>query len=139
VLTIGATSSHPAGSGPRAALPAAVRREEILAKLAEHGFVRVRELGSEFGVSAVTARADLGADHDVVSRFFAPGSGIDEDPVTGSAHCAIGPYWADRLGRPSLVARQAPARGGTIPVEVRGDRVELAGDAVTVLRAELLV
>ncbi|RUL89676.1 PhzF family phenazine biosynthesis protein [Tautonia sociabilis] len=74
---------------------------------------------------------------DFVSRFFAPAAGVDEDPVTGSAHCALGPFWADRLGRSELVGEQVSARGGTVRVRVAGDRVELAGSAVTVLRGEL--
>ena len=74
---------------------------------------------------------------DVVSRFFAPGSGVPEDPVTGSAHCAIGPYWAAALGTDRLVCHQASGRGGTVGVHVRGDRVGLEGGAVTVYRAEL--
>jgi predicted PhzF superfamily epimerase YddE/YHI9 len=86
----------------------------------------------------VTARADPGRPYDFVSRFFAPGAGIAEDPVTGSAHCALAPYWAGRLGRSSLTGYQASARGGTVGVVVRGDRVELSGRAVTVLRGELL-
>lgn len=74
---------------------------------------------------------------DFVSRFFAPALGIDEDPVTGSAHCALAPFWAARLGRPALRGYQASARGGVVEVEVRGDRVGLAGRAVTVLAGEL--
>ncbi|MEZ4336278.1 MAG: PhzF family phenazine biosynthesis protein [Sandaracinaceae bacterium] len=74
---------------------------------------------------------------DFVSRFFAPGSGIDEDPVTGSAHCALGPYWASVLGRTTLRARQLSRRGGTLEVEVVDDRVRLRGRAFTVLRGEL--
>jgi PhzF family phenazine biosynthesis protein len=74
---------------------------------------------------------------DFVSRFFAPGAGIDEDPVTGSAHCTLAPYWADRLGRPNLVGYQASARGGTVGVELRGDRVKLLGHAVTVVRGSI--
>ena len=87
----------------------------------------------------VSAPADPGRQPgvDVVSRFFAPGSGVPEDPVTGSAHCAIGPYWADRLGRGALSCYQASARGGHVGVTVRGDRVDLTGHAVTVTRAEL--
>lgn len=76
--------------------------------------------------------------HDFVSRFFAPGSGVDEDPVTGSAHCALGPYWAERLGKTRFRAYQASARGGVLRVEVVGERVKLGGRAVTVLRGELL-
>jgi predicted PhzF superfamily epimerase YddE/YHI9 len=74
---------------------------------------------------------------DFVSRFFAPAAGVDEDPVTGSAHCALGPFWRDRLGRDELLARQVSRRGGTVRVHVRGDRVELGGQAVTVFRGEL--
>ncbi|MEX2609319.1 MAG: PhzF family phenazine biosynthesis protein [Gemmatimonadota bacterium] len=84
----------------------------------------------------VTAR-DEGA-HDFVSRFFAPAAGVDEDPVTGSAHCALGPYWAERLGRDQLTGYQVSARGGEVRVTVEGDRVRLGGRAVTVMRGELL-
>ena len=76
--------------------------------------------------------------HDFVSRFFAPRAGVDEDPVTGSAHCALGPFWKERLGRDELLAYQASARGGEIRVRVAGERVKLGGRAVTVLRGELL-
>jgi len=86
----------------------------------------------------VTARADE-AGHDVVSRFFAPAVGVPEDPVTGSAHCALGPYWARRLGRERLRAYQASARGGLVEVTVRGDRVGLAGRAVTIWEGRLRV
>jgi predicted PhzF superfamily epimerase YddE/YHI9 len=85
-------------------------------------------------VTAVSQSADL----DFVSRFFAPGSGIDEDPVTGSAHCALGPYWSERLGKSEFTAYQASARGGVVRVRVAGDRVILGGQAVTVLRGELV-
>jgi len=84
----------------------------------------------------VTARAST-AGFDFMSRFFAPGSGIDEDPVTGSAHCALGPYWAGKLGKSELLAYQASARGGIVRVRIAGDRVILGGQAVTILRAEL--
>ena len=83
----------------------------------------------------VTSRA---ADYDFVSRFFAPASGIDEDPVTGSAHCCLGPFWRSRLGKTEFVAYQASARGGVVRVRLEGDRVLLGGQAVTVLRGELL-
>ena len=87
----------------------------------------------------VTARADTDRQRgaQVVSRFFAPGSGVPEDPVTGSAHCAIGPYWADRLGTDSVACAQLSRRGGRVDVRVLGDRVELTGSAVTVYRATL--
>ena len=86
----------------------------------------------------VTARADEGDPADFVSRFFAPAVGIDEDPVTGSAHCCLAPYWAARLGRSRLVGAQLSARGGEVGVEIVGERVHLRGDAVTVYRGELL-
>lgn len=84
----------------------------------------------------VTARA---AEFDFVSRFFAPRAGVDEDPVTGSAHCALAPYWAAKLGKHAMTGFQASRRGGVVSVRLAGDRVTLAGQAVTVLRAELLV
>lgn len=85
----------------------------------------------------VTSRAD-DAKYDFVSRFFAPGAGVDEDPVTGSAHCCLGPFWAERLGKDELLGYQASARGGEVRVRVAGGRVLLGGQAVTVLRGELL-
>jgi len=86
----------------------------------------------------VTARSS-GGEFDFVSRFFAPGSGIDEDPVTGSAHVALGPYWSGRLGKSEFVAFQASPRGGVVRVKLEGDRVLLGGQAVTVMTADLLV
>lgn len=73
------------------------------------------------------------SEFDFVSRFFAPGAGIDEDPVTGSAHCCLGPYWMERLGKKEFTAYQASARGGIVKVEVKNNRVLLKGQAVTVL------
>jgi PhzF family phenazine biosynthesis protein len=86
---------------------------------------------------AVTAPGDTPG-VDFVSRFFAPGAGIAEDPVTGSAHCMLGPYWAARLGRTDLLAHQISDRGGVLRVHVGPDRVRLGGQAVTVLRGELV-
>jgi PhzF family phenazine biosynthesis protein len=86
----------------------------------------------------VTARAGAETEgYDFVSRYFAPAYGIDEDPVTGSAHAALGPYWEERLGRKGLVGFQCSARGGTVHVRGEGDRVILGGEAVTVLVGEL--
>jgi PhzF family phenazine biosynthesis protein len=76
--------------------------------------------------------------YDFVSRFFAPGLGIPEDPVTGSAHCGLAPYWGRRLGKDKMVGYQVSPRGGTVLVRVDGDRVHLGGQAVTVLRGEIL-
>lgn len=86
----------------------------------------------------VTARAS-GRDYDFVSRFFAPGSGIDEDPVTGSSHCTLTPFWAERLGRNELTAYQASPRGGFLRLRLDGERVRLGGRAVTILRGDLVV
>jgi PhzF family phenazine biosynthesis protein len=74
---------------------------------------------------------------DFVSRFFAPQSGVPEDPVTGSAHCSLGPWWQERLGKADLLAYQASPRGGIVRVGVRGDRVRLGGQAVTTLRGTI--
>ncbi len=84
----------------------------------------------------VTSRA-ASSGYDFVSRFFAPGSGIDEDPVTGSAHCCLGPFWSQRLGKDELIAYQASRRGGTVRVRVSGERVYLSGQAITILGGEL--
>jgi len=105
----------------------------------------VRGLAPDFGALArltergvmVTSPSDVpGA--DFISRFFAPAVGVPEDPVTGSAHCCLAPWWAARLGRERLVGYQASARGGVVRVELRGDRVIIGGQAVTVLRGELV-
>ncbi len=72
-----------------------------------------------------------------MSRFFAPRVGVDEDPVTGSAHCVLAPYWAAKLGRARLVGFQASRRGGVVRVQAAGERVLLSGQAVTVLRGTL--
>jgi len=85
----------------------------------------------------VTSRSD-DAQYDFLSRFFAPAVGIDEDPVTGSAHCCLGPSWANELGMSTLTGFQASKRGGTVAVSVRRERVLLGGHAVTVLRGELI-
>jgi PhzF family phenazine biosynthesis protein len=97
-------------------------------------FAAVRALPAD-GV-IVTAPATM-AEADFVSRFFAPAIGIDEDPVTGSAHCCLAPFWSERLGRSPLVGYQASARGGSMTVQPDGDRVRLTGRAVTVLRGEI--
>jgi PhzF family phenazine biosynthesis protein len=85
----------------------------------------------------VTAASDS-PEFDFVSRFFAPAAGVPEDPVTGSAHCTLAPYWASRLGRTRMTGRQESRRGGTVGVELLGDRVVLSGSAVTVWTGEIL-
>lgn len=84
----------------------------------------------------ITAQGD--SKYDFVSRYFACFAGIDEDPVTGSAHCLLAPYWAAKLGKTEMSAYQASARGGEVSVRLNGDRVILGGSAVTVLRGSLL-
>ncbi len=86
----------------------------------------------------VTAAAKAGLEYDFVSRFFCPSVGINEDPVTGSAHCVLSPFWSKRLGRAQLTGYQASARGGIVRVRFDGDRVRLSGQAVILLRGELL-
>jgi predicted PhzF superfamily epimerase YddE/YHI9 len=85
----------------------------------------------------VTARSD-DPRFDFVSRFFAPAAGIDEDPVTGAAHCCLGPYWSQQLGKTNLIGFQASARGGIVYVRVDGNRIILGGQAVLVLQGELV-
>jgi PhzF family phenazine biosynthesis protein len=79
-----------------------------------------------------------GSGYDFVSRYFAPGVGINEDPVTGYAHCCLAPYWQERLQKTEFLAYQASARGGVVKVRCAGDRVILSGQAVTIMRGELL-
>ena len=95
----------------------------------------LRELG---GRGVIVTAQDGSGEYDFVSRFFAPAAGIDEDPVTGSAHCCLGPYWATKLDKNEFVAYQASPRGGVLQVHVAGDRVLLRGQAVTVLRGTLV-
>lgn len=108
---------------------------ETAVRALQPDFAALRTLGVR-GV-IVTSRADT-AGFDFVSRFFAPGSGIDEDPVTGSAHCCLGPFWAARLQQSEFTAYQASPRGGVVRLRLQGDRVLLQGQAVTVLSGKLM-
>jgi len=116
---------------------------DVLVELASEAEVRALkpDLARIAAVDArgviVTARGENG--HDFVSRFFAPRAGVNEDPVTGSAHCVLAPYWAAKLGRAELTGFQASRRGGIVRVRHDGDRVHLGGRAVTTLRGELTV
>jgi PhzF family phenazine biosynthesis protein len=118
-------------------------RMDFMAELATEAEVRAlrpqMQLFEKLGENGVivTARAS-GPPYDFVSRYFAPGFGIPEDPVTGAAHCCLGPYWAPRLGKTEMLACQCSARGGVVRVRVAGARVALGGQAVTVIRGELL-
>jgi len=109
---------------------------EAAVRSAAPDFARLRTVPSR-GV-ILTAQGAAGGPYDFVSRFFAPRLGIDEDPVTGSAHCTLAPYWVEKLAREELLGYQASARGGVVRVRLAGDRVKLAGQAVTVLRGQLV-
>jgi len=105
----------------------------------------VRQLSPDFALlrevearGIIVCAASDSPDYDFVSRFFGPAVGVDEDPVTGSAHCCLGPYWGERLGKGRLTGFQASARGGVVGIELREARILLSGQAVTVLRGELL-
>jgi PhzF family phenazine biosynthesis protein len=141
-----AVESVPAGLAEALGVPIrwlGANREDLLVLVDDAA--TVRGLAPDIGQVArlpvrgliVTAAADPGADHDFVSRFFAPAVGVPEDPVTGSAHCCLGPFWAERLGKEEVVGYQASARGGTVRVRPAGERVVLAGQAVTVMVGEL--
>jgi PhzF family phenazine biosynthesis protein len=110
-----------------------VESEDIVRKMAPD-FVHLAEI--ELRGVIVTAKSAV-PEYDFVSRFFAPCAGINEDPVTGSAHCCLGPYWRDQLGKSEFTAFQASARGGVVHVQIADDRVLLGGQAVTVLRGDL--
>ncbi len=104
----------------------------------------VRNLHPDFNnLRRVTARGIMvtsrAQEYDFVSRFFAPAVGIDEDPVTGSAHCCLAPFWSKLLGKNSMTALQASARSGVLSVIVDNDRVRLLGQAVTIFKADLVV
>jgi len=104
-------------------------------RAARPNFVLLRGIPAD-GVIITSAASSPG--YDFVSRYFAPNHGIDEDAVTGSSHCCLAPYWAERLGRNQLVGYQASKRGGMVQVQMNGNRVQLGGQAVTVMRGELI-
>jgi len=150
LLTLDFPSRPPLPSGVPAALvcglgakPAEVlKARDYLAVFSDES--EVRALKPDFGVLKtldclgiiVTA---AGKDCDFVSRFFAPGAGVDEDPVTGSAHCTLIPFWAQRLGKTKLFARQVSQRGGELFCELAGERVRIGGRAVHYLRGEIQI
>jgi len=114
-------------------------RMDYLLELEDEGAVRelkpdFRRLSATETRGIIVTAASRSTGYDFVSRFFAPAFGIDEDPVTGSAHCCLAPYWGGKLKKSELVGYQASARGGTVKVIARGDRVGLVGAAVTVFR-----
>ena len=111
-----------------------VDSEETVARLAPD-FGRLAKFPTR-GVIVTAPSATAPA--DFVSRFFAPAYGINEDPVTGSAHCCLAPFWSGRLGKETLLARQISRRGGVLKLRVAGDRVHLSGQAITVIQGDLL-
>jgi predicted PhzF superfamily epimerase YddE/YHI9 len=133
-LGIAPVAVHSARKGPGGTDYLVEVADETAVANARPAFAGLKALD---GGIIVTARASTPG-WDVVSRYFAPAFGVDEDPVTGSAHCALAPYWASRLGRETLTARQVSKRGGTLVVTLAGNRVLLTGHAVTVLAGELL-
>lgn len=109
--------------------------DETALRLLQPDFTALKQVKTRgVMVTALSSKPE----YDFVSRFFGPAAGINEDPVTGSAHCTLAPFWAERLGKTRLQAFQASARGGELLVELQADRVLIAGDALTVLRGELL-
>jgi PhzF family phenazine biosynthesis protein len=108
---------------------------EDMVRTVQPNIARLKEIPAR-GV-IVTSRS-ASAEYDFVSRFFAPRVGVNEDPVTGSAHCCLVPYWSEKLGKASMKAYQASARGGELRVAMDGERVRLAGQAVTIFTAELV-
>jgi predicted PhzF superfamily epimerase YddE/YHI9 len=110
-------------------------RMDYIVEVADETAVRELDpdmtLVKKLGLRGLIVTAAASSTSDYVSRFFAPQCGVDEDPVTGSAHCCLGPYWAEKLGRPSLTGYQASRRGGYVGTTVKGERVILRGQAVT--------
>ncbi len=107
---------------------------EAVVKSLKPDIALLKTLGSDMIITSQAQSEGL----DFVSRYFAPSHGIDEDPVTGSAHCSLGPYWKARLNKSELMAKQVSARGGILRLRVTDERVYIAGQAVTVMRGELL-
>jgi PhzF family phenazine biosynthesis protein len=117
--------------------------DDLLVEVASESVVRQLQpdmgLLAKIKVRGVIVTAKATKKYDFVSRFFGPAVGVDEDPVTGSAHCALAPYWAEELGRSKMLGYQASARGGEVEVEIVDDRVLLRGSAVTFSRGQLVV
>jgi PhzF family phenazine biosynthesis protein len=133
------------GAEPRAACDTGPNVGDLLVEVADEKTVRaltpdLKALAtySERGIIATARAEDPARGYDFVSRCFFPNVGIDEDPVTGSAHTALAPYWSERLGRPDLTGLQASPRSGRVRTRLRGDRTLLSGRAVTVIDGELL-
>jgi PhzF family phenazine biosynthesis protein len=133
------------GAEPRDAFDTGPNVGDLLLELADEKTIHalapdLRALGaySRRGIIATARAEDPARGYDYVSRCFFPNLGIDEDPVTGSAHTALAPFWSERLGRPDLTGLQASPRSGRVRTQVRGDRTLLTGRAVTVIDGELM-
>ena len=119
-------------------------REDVLCVVDQESTVRDFQPDplrlAQIGVRGIIlSAASDGPGIDFVSRFFAPRFGVNEDPVTGSAHCCLAPYWSDHFDRDELTGFQASGRGGIVRTKVKGDRVKLSGQAVTIMKASLLI
>lgn len=132
IAALGVTPVTTANCGPRWLVEVATPGEVLRAA---PDFARLRAMPGRAVI--LTARAEAGSGFDFVSRYFAPWVGVDEDPVTGSAHCALGPFWGRRLGLSRMTAFQASPRGGVVRVTIAGARVILAGQAATVVVGEV--
>ncbi|MCP4427858.1 MAG: PhzF family phenazine biosynthesis protein [Chloroflexi bacterium] len=110
--------------------------DETIVRRLKPDFAALRQMP---GRGVVVTSAASSPEYDCVSRYFASWVGIDEDPVTGSIHCCVGPFWGERLGKGALIAYQASPRGGVLQIQLDGDRVRLAGQAITVFRGELVM
>jgi len=133
------------GAEPRAAFDTGPNVGDLVLELADEKTVhtltpdhKALAAYSARGIIATARAEDPARGYDFVSRCFFPNAGIDEDPVTGSAHTALAPFWSERLGRPDLTGLQASPRSGRVRTELRGDRTLLSGRAVTVIEGELL-
>ncbi|MCX7921659.1 MAG: PhzF family phenazine biosynthesis protein [Clostridia bacterium] len=112
-----------------------VESEEVIRRI-KPDFSNLKQVQTR-GIIVTSKSSNV--EYDFVSRFFAPAVGIDEDPVTGSAHCYLGPFWAEKLSKNEMIGYQVSERGGVVKVRVNSDRIFLSGQAVTILRGELLV
>jgi len=134
---LGAKVKEPLMRGPYSLF--VLERESDVRNIRYSGAIADAIEESPFWALLVTAPADDGQPCDFVSRFFAPAKGVPEDPVTGSAHCMLAPYWAKRLGQDKVVGYQASARGGTVECELRGDRVSLSGRVAPYLKGTISI
>jgi PhzF family phenazine biosynthesis protein len=136
---LGATPQATCSTGALGDLLAVLDDEAAVRALAPDlaAIARIARRDGIRGVIATASASDADAGYDFVSRFFAPAEGIPEDPVTGSAHTALAPYWSSRLGRDGLTGLQASQRGGLVRTSIHGDRVHLTGHAVVVLDGTL--